>query len=256
MKRVSIGGADLDAETLQTDVMRFMAIMAFCLMAILALVRNVDSVPTPAPPVPERKEVARAAPPPVQVPRVERKVEALPAPKPVLEPPPKIEEAPKVELAEPARPPPQPLAKLEPPPVMPAPPRPSPPVAVPPPAAPKAEGLMLRFASDMDFLKLVSNRTIEVYAYDAGTAFKLSPGFAFETSARPPQVHELLNETIPSLVRKALSRTVGGEVGALLWGVHLPPNIESNIEKHLAQQRTGVLLIDRYGTVRHESSSG
>ena len=280
MRRAGIGSADLDAETLQTDVMRFMAILSFCLMAILALVRNVESVPGVAPasrvsadkepsaehmrePVPAR----RPADPVKPAPKVELAAKATPAKatpakatpakadtpapaveKPSLESPPVKPPAPPVEQRS--------LAKLEPAPVMPPPPRPSPPAPKPAPAAAaKADSLTLRFASDTDFLKLVSGAVIEVYAYDAGAAFKLTPGLTFASAARPPQVHELLEETIPPLVRTALSRTAPAGDGALVWGVRLPPGIESSIERHLTEQRTGVLLIDRNGSVRHVSSS-
>jgi hypothetical protein len=150
---------------------------------------------------------------------------------------------------------PQPLAKSAPPPAMPPAPRPSPPVAVKsaPAAAAEAESLSLRFTSDTDFLKLVSSAVIEVYAYNAATVFKLSPGLTFAPAARPPQVHVLLAETIPSLVREALVRTASGD-RPLVWGVRLPPDIESSIERHLAQERTGVLLIDRKGSVHHVAS--
>jgi hypothetical protein len=150
---------------------------------------------------------------------------------------------------------PQPLAKSEPPPAMPPAPRPSPPVAVKSaPAAPaEAESLTLRFTSDTDFLKLVSGAVIEVYAYDAATAFKLSPGLTFAPAARPPQVRELLAETIPSLVRQALVRTASAD-RPLAWGVRLPRDIESNIARYLAQERTGVLMIDRKGSVHYVAS--
>mgnify|MGYP000026473340 CR=1 FL=1 len=46
------GQPGIDAELLQADVMRFMAIIAFCLIAILALVRNVEAPPPEAPPAP------------------------------------------------------------------------------------------------------------------------------------------------------------------------------------------------------------
>jgi hypothetical protein len=251
MKRTQIGSADLDAETLQTDVMRFMAILGFCLMAILALVRNVDSLPGPAP----TREAVR----PVELPHpVDRRSQPAPevkAPAPARSEEKRSLEPPQPKRSTPVQPPP--LVKREPPPAMPPAPPPSPSVAVKPApaAAAKQESLVLRFASDADFLKLVSNAAIEVYAYDTATAFKLSPGLAFVSAARPPRVHELLEETIPALVREALSRAARAERGSLLWGVRLPADIESSIERHLAQQRTGVLLIDRNGSVRHVASS-
>jgi hypothetical protein len=249
MKRTSIGGADLDAETLQTDVMRFMAILSFCLMAILALVRNVDSLPVPA--------ITKGSDPSVTPENGSTKPPSLAHRPAVDSTPPRRAQTRSTAGSSARRSPPamEPLARAEPPPAMPPPPRPSPPVTPKsaPVSATEAESLILRFASDMDFLKLVSSAVVEVYAYDAVAAFKLTAGLTFAPAERPPQVRELLEDTIPALVREALVRKTRTD-DSLTWGVRLPPDIESSIERHLAQQRTGVLLIDRHGAVRHVSS--
>jgi hypothetical protein len=93
----------IDSESLQADVMRFMAIIAFCLIAILALVRNVEAPPTavpadlPAPaeaPQPASTEaVAIPASAPIIAPRVataprQSKPEPKPEPKPAPKPTP------------------------------------------------------------------------------------------------------------------------------------------------------------------------
>ena len=251
MKPTRIGSADLDAETLQTDVMRFMAILGFCLMAILALVRNVDSLPEPTP---KKVESVRPASPPalppleIPQPKREARVPAPPIDKSTLEPP---------RAKPPAPVQPKPLAKPAPPPTVKAAPAPSRPVAVPPAPStpPKDESLTLRFASDADFLKLASSTVIEVYAYNKGSTFKLTPGLTFESAPRPPKVRELLAETIPSLVQKALTRTARDGAETFDWGVRLPPHIEAEIERQLAKERSGVLLIDRRGSVVHVASS-
>ncbi|MEM1231637.1 MAG: hypothetical protein AAGI15_13930 [Pseudomonadota bacterium] len=84
--------AGIDAESLQADVMRFMAIIAFCLIAILALVRNVETPPmasaSPAaaapPPAPATQQKDRSgaltAPPAQAKTEPERRVAQLPTP--------------------------------------------------------------------------------------------------------------------------------------------------------------------------------
>lgn len=62
----------LDTDSLQADVMRFMAIIAFCLIAILALVKNVEP-PEPAMAAALPKVINRSAP------AVSEKVEPEPA---------------------------------------------------------------------------------------------------------------------------------------------------------------------------------
>ena len=77
-----------DTESLQADVMRFMAIIAFCLIAILALVQKLPEgtkaaeeatlaeftaarVPEPAPPILVKKRIPAAVPvPAVEAPAV------------------------------------------------------------------------------------------------------------------------------------------------------------------------------------------
>ena len=67
--------ADMDgggAADLQTDIMRFMAILSLCLVAIFALVQSIPLTPTAAPPAPAPQiaEPAAITPaePPIDVP--------------------------------------------------------------------------------------------------------------------------------------------------------------------------------------------
>ncbi len=60
----------IDAESLQADVMRFMAIIAFCLIAILALVRNIDAPPAAQAPAPPNVPAPIAKAPPIPIPEL------------------------------------------------------------------------------------------------------------------------------------------------------------------------------------------
>lgn len=158
-------------EHLETDVMRFMAILAFCLVAIFALVQ---SMPMQAPPAPE-PVAASAAPEPVMPPAPAPPAAAAPVapepaapepePAPVVDPPPAqvaaaeppVEASPTALVFPPRTPPRQPepesvalvlpkpaprpmRAARDPAPVAAAPPRPEPRAAVPePPPAPPAQ---------------------------------------------------------------------------------------------------------------------
>ncbi|MCZ6890094.1 MAG: hypothetical protein O7H39_16530, partial [Gammaproteobacteria bacterium] len=118
-----------DNESLQTDVMRFMAIIAFCLIAILALVRNDDASNRPAENNPE-VQIARTEPATMTIPRkvlqalphgipeTKPAAEPIPVPEPTPSPTPIREPAPIVVEAAPAvtppPPPPAPVSPLEP----------------------------------------------------------------------------------------------------------------------------------------------
>ena len=146
-------GADMDvggAADLQTDVMRFMAILSLCLVAIFALVQSLPVTPTVVP-APETKIEAVAEPAPV--PEVETKIE------PVAEPQ-TVETSKPVTLTRPKW-----VPKYE--------PRSTPidsttidatPVVEVTAVIEEPEGFTLRFESDMALTRLVAASQVGVYA--------------------------------------------------------------------------------------------
>ena len=60
--------SSIDGEGLQADVMRFMAIIAFCLVAIMALVRDVSPPTAETTSVPETVPAPKAIPVPTVIP--------------------------------------------------------------------------------------------------------------------------------------------------------------------------------------------
>jgi hypothetical protein len=257
-----------DSESLQADVMRFMAIIAFCLIAILALVKHAEppvaetaAADEPTAPV-ASTEVEQPAPMPVPVeePVFARASEPVPSfqPEPVLEQAP----SPKPE------PTPEPESVLEPN-------KPEPVIAEAPPAAPEElpegivepeetfatetaepeeEGLILRFASDGDFLRLIARGDIRVYAFQERDVLTLSESYRFLDSKSPGQVYELLPPSIPSLIVDALKQA-RADIDGYRWGIALPGHISNQIERHLGQVTSGQLVIDRYGDVHHVAAS-
>lgn len=262
----------IDSELLQADVMRFMAIIAFCLIAILALVRNVDAPPVdaePTPPAvvaapepelkpePEKKteRVVAAAPPPVApptpaiaprpVPKPKPELERLIAsPKPIASPTPSPTPAPAIQqpiapAAPPEEPQPLPIEQLA------AAPEPE-----PEPEPPQEKGLSLRFESDKDFLRLISKRDIAVYLFNDQDAQRLSNRYDFASAAPPRQLYEVLAATIPDAITRAARRDLGN-YDRYRWGIAIPRPIEQQISGFVAAAASGELVIDRYGRVHH-----
>jgi hypothetical protein len=232
-------------ESLQADVMRFMAIIAFCLIAILALVRSVE----PA-------TVEPAAPEPRAVPQPEPAVEVRPADRRLMD----RSEAERIPKAAPAPLAPAPAARapaadLQAPdtPAADAPAVEAMPVAAPRPAAEPArdpgQQLSLRFASDQDFLRLVNRGDIRVFAFADGEVLSVSADFRFEQAPSPRQLHELLPETIPDLMTSALRGARSS--ASYRWGITLPARMARQIRDHVDRGATGELIIDRFGEVRH-----
>jgi hypothetical protein len=232
------------ADSLQADVMRFMAIIAFCLIAILALVRSVA-------PAEQRTETAAAPELPTR--------SAAPGPKEPLAP---SEPAPPAELEEPVAMPVERETIVEPAPAPePAPaaapdPRPAPvpepaqagPAEPQPRAEPEQTGLSLRFASEQDFLRLVNRGRIQVFAFNGDEVLSLDTDFSFRPVPAPGEVHELLPETIPDLMAGALVRSHGE---GYRWGVAMPEAMARQIRRYVNDGATGELIIDRFGEVRH-----
>ena len=252
-----------DNDSLQADVMRFMAIIAFCLIAILALVRNVEPAPTesaqPPPPTeataPEPRRIAllRSQPQtpiePQRAQRIDEPAAVTPAsrsqaPAPVM-PAPAPER--KVVIARPA---PSPAATAQPEPAAQDPAEPA------TAAEPPREGLSLRFASDGDFLRLIARGEIQVYAYRPDTVLKLSSTYTFVPTGAPGQVFELLPATIPALIRQSLgtARAEPGDADTFTWAIGLPREIRAQLDSHMTAVDSGQLVIDRYGEVHHVSA--
>lgn len=195
-----------DNDSLQTDVMRFMAIIAFCLIAILALVRNVDPV----------EPVQKAADEGAAEGESEAEEDTL--------------QTPKTRTATGRRP----LDQNNPAQLTPS----------------SDEGLSLRFASNRDFLNLVSSGTIVVFAYRANRVLRLDHQLQFHPAAAPGEIYELLPATIPRAVVSALGRTEE-DASAFRWGIRLPTAMREDIRRLIDLDLHGELVIDRHGRVRH-----
>lgn len=218
-----------DGDGLQTDVMRFMAIIAFCLIAVLALVRNADPVTESPLPLPAEHSAEKAHVPETPAPRAEM----LPAPIPA-----RRQAEPQLETQSPPETPAK-IPNLE-----------SEPVPSP--------GLALRFASDQDFLRLIETGRVRIYAFrpedPRGTALGLGRNLEFVNSDPPGRIYELEAGTIPPRVVASLGRaTRTRKPGGYSWGVRMPIELEASIRSWIDRGVEGELIIDRYAEVRHVS---
>lgn len=216
-----------DGESLQADVMRFMAIIAFCLIAVLALVRSVEPPPEPLPE------------PPLPVEPPAEPVPAMPAlPAPQAKPEPMEEAAPASTPAPRSATPRVPISEI----------------ATQTSQVAPSKGLSLRFASDRDFLRLVTKGEIQVFAYQSGanthTVLGLDRNFEFLSTPAPGKVYELLPQTIPNLIAVALDRATP-EAATYSWGIRMPKELEGKIRRFIDRHVQGELVIDRYGEVHH-----
>lgn len=236
-------GADIDgggAADLQTDIMRFLAILSLCLVAIFALVQSIPLTPV----VPE------PAPPPVQPEPVPAKPESMPVvPEPTLE---VVKQAPRPTPAPEPEPKPAP-PEAEPVSIEAAAP---PPVTETPAASPEEEGFTLRFASDAALMRAVAASHVGVYAIQDGRAYRMTVSdsrISFWDASTPNTFHEMEPGTVPGAVIDALART-GAKAGGVSWGVTLPGKLKSRLDSIMQEYRGGSLIIGPDGTLYREES--
>ena len=241
--------ADSDAggaADLQTDIMRFMAILSMCLLAIFALVQSIPLTPTETtqPPEPVAIEAPVVAPQP-----------ARPSPEATAATPPQANE--NVVLTRPEWVPkyasaqktaveeaPQPSAE-----------------EVFPPAEPDPEpagddGFTLRFASDAALMRAVAAQHVGLYAIEQGRARRMTVSesrISFWDASTPNAFHEMEAGTVPVSVIDALSRT-GAETAAVSWGVTLPGRMKAQLDQLLQAHRSGSLIITADGDIHWEAS--
>jgi hypothetical protein len=230
---------------LQTDVMRFMAIISMCLVAIFALVQ---SIPVESPPVDEPAATTPAAQPaeePAEKPPADivlthpavRKPPSAPAPVELRHPAPEraVEVATPVESARPEQPSPAPVTAVE--------------------SPTEARGFTLRFESDDALSRLVARDVISLYAITASRTSRLSIDAGrptFWASSTPQRVHEMDPTTVPASLVAAWQRANRDAATTVKWGVALPPAMSEQLNSFLASADGGSLIIDDQGRLRLE----
>jgi hypothetical protein len=251
--------ADMDAggaADLQTDIMRFMAILSLCLVAIFALVQSIpitptqpaqtESQPPPAVAVPAKESIPRTElPEPLAPPQATTTVEkavTLTRPKWVPKLVPRktvekvVEPAPEVQAPAPALPSAAPQAT--------------------PPVESETEGFTLRFESDAALTRLVAASHIGLYALETDRAQRMTVSesrISFWNASIPNTFHEMEKDTVPAAVIEALNRT-GTTADAVSWGVTLPGKLKTQLDNLMLEHRGGTLIIAASGEIRWEAS--
>lgn len=236
---------------LQTDVMRFMAIISLCLVAIFALVQSIPI--SPVPPDPVATEVVTVTQPTEVLPKVDA------SPEQVTEP--IVEKVVEVKLT---RPTPTRMATPEEPVVMQhpvaariAPPAPdtssaAAPVesATPGEKTTSEEGFILRFETDDALTRLVARQVVGLYAITTEKSQRMNIAgdeISFWPASVPGQFHEMDQSTVPDNVLLAFRR--GNDIEGVKWGVTLPADMSNELNGYLSRERGGSLIIAGNGQI-------
>jgi hypothetical protein len=235
---------------LQTDVMRFMAIISLCLVAIFALVQSIPLASLPQNPV--ATEIAAEIAANTQPTEVPPKVDASPEQliKPIVE---------KVVAVKLTRPTPTRMATPEEPVVL------QHPVAarVAPPAADissaaaavenatrSEEGFILRFETDDALTRLVARQVVGLYAITNEKSQRMNIAgdeISFWPASVPGQFHEMDQSTVPDNVLLAFQRS--NDIRGVKWGVTLPADMSNELNGYLSRERGGSLIIAGNGQI-------
>lgn len=219
------------AADLQTDVMRFMAILSLCLMVIFAVVQSapVETIPTETVAETVTAETATVEPETVNTP--------TPAP---ATPQPRAQEALETTAkATPAQPPAQPM----------------PPPAQPVTAEEAPEGFTLRFENDRALTRLVARDEIGLYAISPSGAMRMTINqdkAEFWSVTAPAQYHEMDAATVPAAVIRAFNASSTSDGAAIKWGVTLPSVMSGKLNTYMREYRGGSLVIGADGVLAME----
>lgn len=278
------GAAGSDIDALQTDVMRFMAIIGLCLMAVFALVQSIPEREAVKPVQPSRVAVVRPALQQENLQQIRQRIlqkkraqqlqaelDALKSEKDqtqqilavaqqryeqVTGQIQQAREARERRENEGIRPPPQPADK-------PASEKP-PPVPEASPAAkpvPDKQGFTLRFASAAALDRLITAGSVSLYGMDGQQAWRLSMDAGRPAVARaslPGWFHEMSAATVPAHYIRSLDNVADGPGQvAIVWGVQLPSATKAAITARVEQQQMqgeqgGTLVIRDDGQVALE----
>jgi hypothetical protein len=264
------GQAGDELESLQTDVMRFFAILGLCLAAIFSLVNTAlteapaaePALPSPAAPA---AEAAAPTPAPAPAPALERRAEpqpdgpgddlvdsslgdkrmasrALPVPQPKARTRPQSEPATATATATAAATPAQAGSAREPQ---------EAPGSTPAPASaqgapPSPPGFSLAFDSTRALEQLMQGGRVSLYALGDG-AWWTAKGTRLQTAEAPARYYEMDAATVPLTWRRRAAGLPGAP--AITWGVTLPPEITAAISRHTRDAEGGELLIRGSGEV-------
>ena len=247
------------AADLQTDIMRFMAILSLCLVAIFALVQSLPMHPAEATPAAAAalpaEPVSLEEPPPVtRQPAVPEPV----APRPVEAPISTANEK-AVTLTRPSwapKFPQKPAAAPVAEPIVEVPEAADIDAPVASPVVNEPEGFTLRFESDAALTRRVAGSRVGVYAIEGSRARRMTVSesrISFWDASTPNSVHEMESTTVPAAVISALSRT-GTSPEAVSWGVTLPGKLTRQLDELMQNHQGGALIIAATGEIQWEAT--
>lgn len=119
-------------------------------------------------------------------------------------------------------------------------------------SAPGPVGFTLEFASASALQELLNRKLVVLYAKREDAFLRLDPLAGFSASTAPRSYYQMHAETVPARLRAALRAS--GPGGSVAWGVTLSPAMRESIRQLSASSDSGGLVIGRDGSVRLEAA--
>jgi len=212
-------------EALQTDVMRFMAILGLCLAAIFSLVQSPDYHPSVEAP-PAVKGIS-AEP----VPREHREQVVRPQDKPAIAEAPKPRSQPETVVEQRLSPPKQAAADT--------------------PPQQEQSGFVLEFDSAASLAALVGDGSVTLVVVAGEGHWQWTSDGNLTEATTLSGFYAMEEGTVPAQYRRAAATQLGA--GKRGWGVVLPTAITAQIDSLVTRHQGGVLAISANGTVSREA---
>lgn len=115
------------------------------------------------------------------------------------------------------------------------------------------EGFVLRMASDEQLLTLLRQQRLSLFALDGQRGWRVTPrgeGFELMTGPVPGTYHEMTRDTVPVMLSQlVLSATEQVAPDSIIWGLVLPEEILARINELMARHAGGELVIGDNGRV-------
>lgn len=239
---------------LQTDVMRFMAILSLCLVAIFALVQSIPPAPEQQKRQPSKVESdgnKQLVPVPTVTSQKPVEVELIRPDAPVAKTPvddevvalqrPVIQKRVKPRSVTPATA----IAST-----------PSPPPAAPSrSSAPTKDGFTLRFENDLALTELVTRNEVGLYAITPDRSLRINierGNMSFWQASTPTQFHEMDSATVPTSIIETLARSNNASSSSAKWAVTIPRSMSQQLNQHMREHSGGSLIISADGDLRLE----
>ncbi len=231
------GSEDAELEALQTDVMRFVAILGLCLAAIFSLVQQASLEPLPMPqPDPSHQPTGEREPPPVT------RADTVQPSAPDLQRQRSTPAGKKAPTADPVKQVPEAVEKT----------------AMEPQTTRESvgrseEGFSLEFESTSAMMSLLESRQLRLYVQAGEHFWEADHRGRFSRVAAPSHYYEMDNATVPRKMLQTQLATSGQT--AKRWGVDLSGPILKQITDTTRSATGGTILIQADGRVRLDDGS-